>query len=491
MNRTMITTGSLVGLVLLLTSALASCSGGPPDAAKVYAQAGEKMDALSSYHMTVEAEEDDGSPVAFMEIDLAPPDRFQGLFWEAFEFMGVGDHFFARNADQSPDWFIYDEEVAGDPPFDIASFATNLTTQIERLTYLGEEVVNGTSTHHLQGSLPSGVLVLVGEENVPAEGVTMDLWVGTKDSLVQRYRWMDWDSDPGEEDGIITINLSRFNDDAIAVIAPPNPRPAEEWALLEEQAQAEASIEAPSGAPGMVEVGGRQLYLTCEGEGSPTVVLEAGGEGNSRSWSTVQPEIAAFTRVCAYDRAGEGYSSSVPAHESMDAMVKDLRSLLEAGDVPGPYVVVGHSFGGRLMRPFANQYPADVVGMVLVDPGHEDFLSRAQKAVTSEDWQIYMELYGRRMASMQETVAAAEMRPPGDIPLVVLSASGLIDRDGLSQEVNEKFHEVLVGLHKKLASDSPNGTHILVEDSGHAIQNDQPEVVINAVMGVVEEARSR
>ena len=488
MKRTLITTGLLAGLVLLLTSVLAACGGGPPDAVKIYAQVGEKMAGLSSYHMTVEAERDDGSPITFIEIDLVPPDRYRGLFWEAFEFMGVGDQFFARDADQSPDWFIYDEEVVGDSPIDMASFATHITTQIEGLTYLGEEVVNGTSTYHLRGSLPFEVLVLVDEENAPAEGITMDLWVGTKDSLVRRYRWIDYDAE--EKDGIITLNLSRFNDGAISIVAPPDVRPAEDWARVEEQASAEANNATATGSPGLVDVEGRQLYLTCQGEGSLTVVLEAGGEGNSASWSPVQPRISEFTRVCAYDSTGEGFSSSFPAHESMDAMVKDLRSLLDAGGVSGPYVVVGHSFGGRLMPLFAHQYPADVVGMVLVDPGHEGFLSRAPNAVTSEEWQLYMELYGERMASMQETVTAADMGPSGDIPLVVLSASEPIDREGLSQEANEKFHDVLVGLHKELAANWPNGTHILVQNSGHAIQNDQPDLVIDAIRGVVDQIRN-
>ena len=362
-------------------------------------------------------------------------------------------------------------------------------TQMSDLTLVGEETVDEVATYHLQGSLPPEIFVLLDREDVPQGRVVSEVWVGKKDSLVRRLAWVDKVDKEDEEDDVITLAYSRFNDDAISVIAPSNPRPAEEWASLEDQVQA-SSDGTPEGNPGMVDVGGRQLYLTCQGQGSPTVVLEAGGEGNSGSWSPVQPGIAQFTRVCAYDRAGEGFSSSAPAHESMDAMLKDLRSLLEAGDVPGPYVVVGHSFGGRLMRPFANQYSADVVGMVLVDPGHEDFLSRAEKAVTSADWQLYMELYGERMASMQESVAAADMLPPGDIPLVVLSASGLIDRPGLSQEVNERFHDVLVALHKELVANSLKGTHILVADSGHSIQNDKPDVVINAIRRVVEEARS-
>ena len=180
---------------------------------------------------------------------------------------------------------------------------------------------------------------------------------------------------------------------------------------------------APPGSPGLVDVGGRLLYLTCLGEGSPTVVLEAGGKGNSANWSPVQPGIAEFTRVCAYDRAGEGYSSSVPAHHSAEAVAHDLHALLDAARIEGPYVIVGHSFGGRLVRPFANLYPNDVVGMVLVDPGHEAFLTRAQATLDPEEWRRYMEAAGGIVARMQEFRFSADQGPPGDFPLAVLSAS--------------------------------------------------------------------
>jgi pimeloyl-ACP methyl ester carboxylesterase len=169
-----------------------------------------------------------------------------------------------------------------------------------------------------------------------------------------------------------------------------------------------AGCSTPSANPGLVDVGeGRLLYLACQGEGTPTVVLEGGGMGNSNSWSTVQPAIAEFTRVCAYDRAGEGHSSSLPAHASFEAMVRDLHALLEAGGIEGPYVVMGHSFGGRLIPHFADLYPNDVVGMVLLDPGHEDFTARAEAALAPLEWQQYLEAGGRRIISFEEAQGPA------------------------------------------------------------------------------------
>ena len=97
----------------------------------------------------------------------------------------------------------------------------------------------------------------------------------------------------------------------------------------------------------LVDVGdGRQLYLACEGQGSPTVVMEAGGAGNSESWRFVQPEVAKFTRVCAYDRAGTGRSSSVTKHGTIQAIAEELHALLPTAGFDHPYVLVGHSLGG-------------------------------------------------------------------------------------------------------------------------------------------------
>ena len=248
---------------------------------------------------------------------------------------------------------------------------------------------------------------------------------------------------------------------------------------------------APLGSPGLVDVDGRLLYLTCQGAGSPIVVLEAGGMGNSDSWIPVQPDIAAFTRVCAYDRAGEGYSSSVPRHDSLKPMVRDLHALLIAGDVEGPYVLVGHSFGGRLVPHFASLYPNDVAGMVLVDPGHEDFLTRAEEVLTEGEWDKYVNASDGGVARMLAMQGTSSLDPPGDFPLAVLSASGYIDHPGVANAVDEKLHQVLVSLHKELVALSPDGTHITAEDSGHGIQYDRPDLVVSSVRQVVESARIR
>lgn len=249
--------------------------------------------------------------------------------------------------------------------------------------------------------------------------------------------------------------------------------------------------DPPGGSPGLVDVGGRLLYLTCQGQGRPTVILEAGGMGNSASWRSIQPEIAEFTRVCAYDRAGEGYSSSAPAHETFEAIVRDLHALLDAGGIEGPYVVMGHSFGGRLMPHFANLFPRDVVGMVLLDPGHEDFTGRAKAALAPEEWQQYIGAGGGRISSFEAAQGNVELGPPGDFPLVVISAAHPLDRPGVANDVDEKLYQILVGLHKELVELSPNGTHIVAERSGHGIQDDRPDLVVDTIRQMVGLTRTQ
>ena len=140
---------------------------------------------------------------------------------------------------------------------------------------------------------------------------------------------------------------------------------------------AEAADARAYPAPGrLVDVGGYRLHVNCLGTGSPTVVIDSGLGDWSASWrSWVQPEAAKATRVCTYDRAGMGYSESGPLPRTAAHFAQELHTLLQHADIPGPYVLVGHSAGGLTVRVFADAYPAEVVGVVLIDsmsptPGH-------------------------------------------------------------------------------------------------------------------------
>jgi pimeloyl-ACP methyl ester carboxylesterase len=190
--------------------------------------------------------------------------------------------------------------------------------------------------------------------------------------------------------------------------------------------------------------GGRKMYLECRGTGSPTVVLVAGLKGSAEDWNitnksepTVFAEVAKFTRVCAYDRPGTpvgekpSRSDPVPQPTTAREAVADLHALLSAAGEAGPYVLVGHSYGGLIVRLYASIYPEDVSGLVLVDALTEGL----RDAETPEQWAIQRKLMEGDMRessvlypalerndpdrSFDQVRAAPPLRP---LPLVVLSA---------------------------------------------------------------------
>src|SRR5215210_3153257 len=117
----------------------------------------------------------------------------------------------------------------------------------------------------------------------------------------------------------------------------------------------------------LVDVGGYSLHINCVGQGSPTVVLDAGSGAFSAQWVRVQQEVSGITRVCAYDRAGMGWSEMGPEPRDAKQISSELHTLLKGAGIKGPYVLVGHSFGGMYMQTYAARYPYEVAGVVLVD----------------------------------------------------------------------------------------------------------------------------
>lgn len=155
---------------------------------------------------------------------------------------------------------------------------------------------------------------------------------------------------------------------------------------------------APRGK--LYSVNGHQMHLVCAGEGSPAVILEAGGGAESSWWYWVQQQLSQHTRVCAYDRAGHGWSEPVSTSRDPDSIIGDLHALLQAAEIPPPYVVAGHSFGALWARIFAASYPDEVVGLVLVDSTFlipPDFADRSEfdrwkssnDSIKALEWAIY------------------------------------------------------------------------------------------------------
>src|SRR5829696_7989530 len=248
---------------------------------------------------------------------------------------------------------------------------------------------------------------------------------------------------------------------------------------------------------GLVDIGGRSLHLQCQGEGSPTVILEAGLDSAVEVWSSLLPEISTMTRVCAYDRANLGASDSAETPRTGQDVAADLHALLTTAKVPGPYVLVAASYGGIYDRLFAHTYPDEVAGLVLLDPTHEDEDAHLEEALGPELWGELVEQgwfesrEGIDFAATSDQVkhARAELPMP-TVPVVLLSAGHPSEPLPMPDWPSERVDPVLLALQQDLAELVPGQRWIVVEETGHNIHWDQPDVVINAIGDVVEAVRN-
>ncbi|HKP53758.1 MAG TPA: alpha/beta fold hydrolase [Chloroflexia bacterium] len=251
----------------------------------------------------------------------------------------------------------------------------------------------------------------------------------------------------------------------------------------------------PVPSEGLVDVGGYKLYYSCSGQGSPTVIMDAGLGETSSTWSRVQPEVAKFTRVCIYDRAGLARSERGPAPRTAMQIARELHALLMNAKIGGPYVVVGHSQGGLNMLMFAELYKNDVAGIVSVDGAPPDIGARYQSVLTPEQFEQYKAL----IAQNREGLTYDDVRVSGEqvqataplpnVPLVIL-------RHGIDSQFPQGWpvaalEQAWREAQEALARSIPQGKVVVAQDSGHFIQADQPQLVIDSISEVVEKARGR
>jgi pimeloyl-ACP methyl ester carboxylesterase len=274
------------------------------------------------------------------------------------------------------------------------------------------------------------------------------------------------------------------------------------------------------------DVGGYKMHIDCTGEGSPAVILDSGLGDTYISWRKVQPEIAKFTRVCSYDRAGLGYSDSSPHARTGKVIAIELHRLLQAAGVAPPYVLVGHSMGGYDVRLYASLYRDEVAGIVLVDASHPDQENRFPPELKSMEgtWGREAEFLEYTMPfgiprllgfceddaiqraaecnfhSAREAVAEMKTFPEsaaeaaatgslGDMPLAVLSHDPDKPYAGLPPDVARPTNDAWEKMQEELAHLSTRGTQTVAKGSSHYIQIDRPDVVIEAVHNIVTQAR--
>jgi pimeloyl-ACP methyl ester carboxylesterase len=302
-----------------------------------------------------------------------------------------------------------------------------------------------------------------------------------------------------------------------------------------------------------VDVGGHTLNLYCSGEGSPTVVLEAGGNEPGYAWSSVQSKLANVTRVCWYDRAGVGWSDPPPSPRTSATVTSDLHDMLSRAGVPPPFVLVGASIGGEYARIYTSRYPHDVVGLVFVDSSHPDqqeppfmlsafnLMSPAKRRLIcaalpfmarfgilrfaasrmggpaptqpSPEFEILATLNAQPTAlrtDAEQTCAATDggrlvptlgtgnpeldnaARNAGNLddrPLVVLTAGRYWAPLGLEKQAAD-YHEIWIHqLQASLARLSTRGRQVVV-DADHGM-SEAPDAVITATRQVVDEVRDK
>jgi pimeloyl-ACP methyl ester carboxylesterase len=240
-------------------------------------------------------------------------------------------------------------------------------------------------------------------------------------------------------------------------------------------------IPAPPGK--LVDLGEHRLHVNCSGNSGPAVVVELGLGDFSFEWVLVQNEVAPFTRICTYDRAGHAWSDPGPQPRTYAQINLELRDALRKLGMRGPYVLVGHSFGGPVVRQFAADYPKDVAGMVFVDTVHED----QRVVIQGKAVQLRATADGRPIPPAREKLTDAERTVPKP---VVRSPGGTMSAPLDRLPPAEQLEADRVRQQKELAELSTNGTQKVLK-CGHNMHLECPGDVVGAIKDVVERVRKR
>lgn len=289
-----------------------------------------------------------------------------------------------------------------------------------------------------------------------------------------------------------------------------------------------------------VSVDGHRMHLYCTGSGTPTVVLESGGAESYLVWGKLQPPLSRVTRVCSYDRAGLGWSESVPGARDAAHVAEQLHALLSKANVTGPMVLMGHSAGGLYIRAYAKRFPTDVSGLVFVDATSSiephkvpasvaalDQHSFAQLAIfqgmialgvprllgqcetpppgfdaTANLWRAdackpgYVTAVRREKDAMPQSMAqTARASWFGDLPILVVSRDTRLPRPAhLPSPVSASDWQQANAVHdaaqQGLSELSTRARRVIAKGSGHYIHFDRPELLVHEVSALLQRIRS-
>ena len=248
----------------------------------------------------------------------------------------------------------------------------------------------------------------------------------------------------------------------------------------------------------MIDLKTHTIYTRTNGVGKPPVIFEAGMNNDSNTWRHVEPKVAEFTTTVVYDRAGLGRSSQPMTTRTLNTMLRDLGNVLEKLEISPPYILVGHSLGGLLVRLYAASNLANMAGLILVDAPHERQHAEAKNRLSAKTWELVSEFWQQSAEAIDLAHEFANVGPVGllgNLPLVVLSATvpetppSVIPVE-MARELHEVSSTIKLAFQQKLAAESSCGQHILVEGAGHDIHWQRPDVVIEAIHTMVLSANA-
>jgi pimeloyl-ACP methyl ester carboxylesterase len=258
------------------------------------------------------------------------------------------------------------------------------------------------------------------------------------------------------------------------------------------------------------DVGGYSIHMLCKGQGEPTVIIDAGLGDDSSDWFDIQNHTAVETRVCVFDRPGYGWSDAGPQPRNSLRISGEMEKLIQKAGIPGPYILVGHSFGGYNIRVFAAHHPQKIAGMVLVDASHENqydrlninlpkhfdrksnilILPKGSGTVTEKTSALRERAFHAARAEIsslhQSALQVRQLDKLPKIPLIVISrgqSEWTLQRKGKNRE------KIWQQLQQELWKLSPLSQQIFANRSGHDIHIEQPELVVGAINDVLSMSR--
>jgi len=248
-----------------------------------------------------------------------------------------------------------------------------------------------------------------------------------------------------------------------------------------------------------VSIGDYSINYKESGQGKHLIILEAGLGMDSETWTEIQTKLSENYRVISYDRSGYGKSDNSESSRTIDNITKDMNLLLETIEAPAPYILVGHSLGGYVIRQFVELHPEKVSGMVLIDTYHENLFKMLRDSISEEEWNKYLGtgqlnkdtlsgMESEKVELMETVLSNDRFKIPSEIPVHVLTSLEPI-------EDTSRFVKVIMDLHEKLSlsfvTENNNVNQTITKSSGHFIYLNEPELVISAVDNVIKRIENK